>query len=909
MWWSNLSKGAKIAICLLGGAAVTTAVAVPTIIVINNNKKQSEEIEVESEDETTSKLIETIKLTKNSSGDLTGKVVSKTKGTEIVISEVKIGSSTLTVNKDYLFSSGTLTIYKKALTGKSGNIKVKVKEKTPEPIAPTVSIESSTLEIKKDSSQTEGYYSYIISLKDKKSINELPESITVEHNGVVLTQDKYTYNKSTGLFKFADSYLGEIIVKAEAIIFHKVTLNSSSLSIDVNKVCDGTNLEAKISIINPKESDILPKELSSVIINNVPIESSKYKYTMGSGKLVIDKSLINGDIIISAEVKDKSEFAFKVTFSCDSHCSVAVYETQDYTKDPIVKTQTYSVDKKGNLLKDGDGQVNFKIIVNDGYDIDYIFPKGVYKNLKRMENEGDYPKDVYRLTKISGDTEIKIVTCQRRPKDIKCNFDKANNSLTFSWDVRGSENITGNNIKITSDSKTIIDTTITDFTYTLTNVELNKKYSITISPKQTGKTIANRTFSKMMSNIGNDVKFPRIELNTANNKWPTINSTTTDWRIATLGYHEGDDPYVNSLVDIYNAKNEKVYTSSEEGDKSLAKIKTRGNGSALATGEKKPYKLKLTNAADVLDTFREDKKSGVDYSHKDWILFPYSNDMSELVGFTTERTFDFDYSHEFIYLTLYINNDYQGLYALAESNDIGRGEGESQSRYKINKDEGFIIENDIYFAKEEVSFASIISQGSAENTFTYPDMEDLGIKYVDKVTEIKKYFDNFETLLKNKNTEVFNYIDIDSFTKWLVFNDVIQQGDVGGANRYLVKYNKDSKLFMGSPWDYQYIMGAIPSFQREDIRNKTYFYFYYLKDMSEFKSLLAGVLNTYKNNVLKNVIDKVNVIGENESDFNNLIDYEKSRFNISRDTFAKTKENINNFFPARIKTLEEQYKS
>ncbi len=101
------------------------------------------------------------------------------------------------------------------------------------------------------------------------------------------------------------------------------------------------------------------------------------------------------------ETLDK--YAYKVTFELGGHVSVIVYNTQDYA-DGVVSTVAYSRDSDtGELKKDGDGQVNFGLVFEDGYALDSITiaPDG-YKNLK------DIGDGIYRITKITSDLTVTI---------------------------------------------------------------------------------------------------------------------------------------------------------------------------------------------------------------------------------------------------------------------------------------------------------------------------------------------------------------------------------------------------------------------------------------------------------------------------------------------------------------------
>lgn len=103
------------------------------------------------------------------------------------------------------------------------------------------------------------------------------------------------------------------------------------------------------------------------------------------------------------------EANYTVTFKTDSHASINIYYTQDYTTaDEINVTAAVARDKDtGEVRSDGDGQINFLVVVEDGYEIastDDIQISGDYKNLKEQS------ENLYRITKISSDLTVSITT-------------------------------------------------------------------------------------------------------------------------------------------------------------------------------------------------------------------------------------------------------------------------------------------------------------------------------------------------------------------------------------------------------------------------------------------------------------------------------------------------------------------
>ena len=111
----------------------------------------------------------------------------------------------------------------------------------------------------------------------------------------------------------------------------------------------------------------------------------------------------------STEYTDtKTSAPFTAVFDCDEGVeSVNVYYTQDYTSaDETGVTSAVARDSgTGYPVVNGDGQVNFTVVLKDGYTLDSVTAAGAYKNVKDTGIE-----NTYRITKISGAVTISVTT-------------------------------------------------------------------------------------------------------------------------------------------------------------------------------------------------------------------------------------------------------------------------------------------------------------------------------------------------------------------------------------------------------------------------------------------------------------------------------------------------------------------
>lgn len=212
-------------------------------------------------------------------------------------------------------------------------------------------------------------------------------------------------------------------------------------------------------------------------------------------------------------------------------------------------------------------------------------------------------------------------------------------------------------------------------------------------------------------------------------------------------------------------------------------LKIRGNGSAFRP--KKPFKIKLQKKGDLL--VRGDEN----YYDKNWVLI---NDIMihNSFGFFVSTLFNKTWSPACEHVNVIINNDFRGMYLLAEA--IERNE---KCRIPTSK-EGFVIENDCYWWNENGEYIPSVDHPKMGYTFKYPDFADL-------TDQQKAYITNrIETLESSIISGDFEkYLDLESYASWVLCHDLLGTKDALGANRYLLlrNGNNSTKFEMGPVWD------------------------------------------------------------------------------------------------------------
>jgi len=225
-------------------------------------------------------------------------------------------------------------------------------------------------------------------------------------------------------------------------------------------------------------------------------------------------------------------------------------------------------------------------------------------------------------------------------------------------------------------------------------------------------------------------------------------------------------------------------------------MRIRGRGNATWGYPKKPYRIKLDSATDFFEMG----------SDKDWALLANYCDKTLLrtgIAFHLSKTMNFPWTPDAKFVELVLNGHYLGNYQLVEHVK------QDSARVNVSKSAGYIIERDGYYLQEPKWFVTDVLRGSGCGySFKHPDYEDMTDE---QFFYIKNYMHEFESVLisdgfNNTETGYQKYIDINSFVRWFLFQNIIANMD---PNPYITKYDNtaNSKLHMGPVWDFEWSMG------------------------------------------------------------------------------------------------------
>ena len=275
---------------------------------------------------------------------------------------------------------------------------------------------------------------------------------------------------------------------------------------------------------------------------------------------------------------------------------------------------------------------------------------------------------------------------------------------------------------------------------------------------------------------------PILSIHTIDNAIPTCDfvwAPEGEYGISTINKTKIPGRIILSLHDsiLYDSGN-------YQKDKGGMTIRIRGNTSAYYS-YKKPYKIKLEKKADLL--CRHNEK----YNDKNWLLLDQGGDnLKWTIGFKLNDILNLGgWTPNYMYVNLFFNGDYHGIYMLVES-----VKKNADCRINVDNNSGFIIERDAYWWNEPIYFKSTTDR---EYTFKYP--EEPTTEQIETICNIINDVEtSIETGQYNEN------IDIPSFAKWLLAQDILGNKDGGGTNIFMTKYDmkSDSKITMSTLWDF-----------------------------------------------------------------------------------------------------------
>ncbi len=233
-------------------------------------------------------------------------------------------------------------------------------------------------------------------------------------------------------------------------------------------------------------------------------------------------------------------------------------------------------------------------------------------------------------------------------------------------------------------------------------------------------------------------------------------------------------------------------------------IQVRGRGnSTWDLFPKKPYRLKLADRQPLLGM----------PSSRDWVLLANYSDKTMLrnaLAMQLGTAIGMPWAPRSAFVEVYINDRYEGVYQLIENIKIAAG--------RVEIDE--LDEDDV--AADVVTGGYLLEVDFRRDGYTIETAhEQLPIVFQDpeepaqaQEAYVRDYLDGFETVLRSGDfadpaTGYAAYIDVDSFVRWFLVNEVFRNYDARMATSCWMYKPRGGKLHMGPLWDFDIAAGNI----------------------------------------------------------------------------------------------------
>lgn len=226
------------------------------------------------------------------------------------------------------------------------------------------------------------------------------------------------------------------------------------------------------------------------------------------------------------------------------------------------------------------------------------------------------------------------------------------------------------------------------------------------------------------------------------------------------------------------------------------KLEIKGRGNYSWSFPQKPYALKLETKADLI---------GKDQAAKRWILVTTYSDKTLLRNYLTltlAYELGAEYTTECMYVDLYTNGEYHGVYVLTEKIQI------HENRVNINITKSALFEIEMEFRHSGNCHYCINLPSGVHIMMKDPDEDDMTTEELDKkFIEVKSFLTAADLSLSMGYDEYSQYIDVKSFVDWYIVNEFVKNYDSNFTTSCYCFIGDDGKLYMGPVWDYDTCYG------------------------------------------------------------------------------------------------------
>jgi hypothetical protein len=237
-------------------------------------------------------------------------------------------------------------------------------------------------------------------------------------------------------------------------------------------------------------------------------------------------------------------------------------------------------------------------------------------------------------------------------------------------------------------------------------------------------------------------------------------------------------------------------------------LEIKGRGTSTWAMPKKPYRLKLKDSTAVMGM----------PANKHWVLLANYADktlMRNDVAFALSRMLGMEYTTRSVFVELYLNGSYQGVYQLTEHIRIDKDrvnipelKATDTSADKITG--GYLIEVDARrgedFCYDSAKTGMVFCLSNPE-TLLEPGWEQHREYIVDYINQTDEAI--FGEEFKDPDNGYAAYIDVDSAVHYYLINELFKNVDGNLRLSAFLFKKRDGKLTFGPIWDFDLAIGNV----------------------------------------------------------------------------------------------------
>jgi hypothetical protein len=274
---------------------------------------------------------------------------------------------------------------------------------------------------------------------------------------------------------------------------------------------------------------------------------------------------------------------------------------------------------------------------------------------------------------------------------------------------------------------------------------------------------------------GDDSKLPQLT------NLPTV-SIKTDGNVDITS----KDNYVSGVVTIIYDNKTKIFTDN---------IEIRGRGHASWGFPKKPYRMRLQNATNLME---------LPAKARNWTLINNYGDKTLIrntLAYDFSRKIEMPYTTPSIAVDVVLNGDYKGNYQLCDQIDVRKNRVDIEEMTDQDLTGGYLVEIDAYAASEPNKFWSLYYGMPVK--IKYPDDKDITQAQEQYITN---HFRKFEMAVSYYSyaqplTGFGTYLDIESFIRYFLVGEYSGNTDTYWSTHLHKQRDKD-KFSFGPVWDF-----------------------------------------------------------------------------------------------------------